>query len=276
VDDGSHDGSIKVLTQLVEKDPAHVSVVALKRNFGQTAAITAGIDHSVGDIVVLLDADMQNDPADIPLLLEKLDEGYDVVSGWRKRRKDNFITRTLPSWFANKLISAVTGVRLHDYGCTLKAYRRDVFDRIRLYGEMHRFIPVYASKAGANITEVVVNHHHRKHGKTKYGMNRIFKVLLDLFTIQFLMKFAEKPIYLFGGVGMGLMFIGFAILVFLLVRKIFTPIGVLESPLFQISIMVFVVGAQSLLLGLIAELLMRTYHEAQGKTTYFVKEIIKK
>jgi glycosyltransferase involved in cell wall biosynthesis len=274
VDDGSLDRSLLILKEFAEMNPANVRVVSFKRQSGQTAAITAGIKHSTGDIVVLMDADLQNDPADIPALLAELDKGYDVVSGWRKKRKDKFFTRKLPSFFANSLISRVTGVHLHDYGCTLKAYRRDILDRINLYGEMHRFIPVYASKVGAKISEIVVHHHPRKHGRTNYGLNRIFKVVLDLFTLQFLMHYNDKPIYLFGGVGLGLMAISSGVLIWLAIRRIITSITVLGSPFFQISIMLFVLGFQSILLGLIAELLMRTYHESQGKTIYEIREII--
>jgi glycosyltransferase involved in cell wall biosynthesis len=185
VDDGSRDHSLNVLEKLVEQNPEHVRVVVFRRNFGQTAAIEAGIDHARGDIIVLLDADLQNDPADIPLLLAKLDEGYDLVSGWRKDRQDNLLTRTIPSNMANGLISQVTGVHLHDYGCTLKAYRREALEGFRLYGEMHRFIPVFAHAVGARITELPVHHHSRKFGKTKYGLERTIKVILDLFTVLF-------------------------------------------------------------------------------------------
>ena len=227
-------------------------------------------DH-LSDIIILLDADMQNDPADIPMLLAKLDEGYDLVSGWRKQRKDNAITRNLPSMMANKLISMVTGVELHDYGCTLKAYRRPVLEGFRLYGEMHRFIPVFASSVGARITEVVVNHHPRRFGKTKYGLERTVKVVLDLFTVKFLVSFSSKPIYLFGGTGLGLMVISALTMLYLFIRRIFFLVGVTGSPLFQTSTMLFILGFQSMLMGLIAELLVRTYHESQRKTTYTVR-----
>ena len=204
VDDGSRDKSLDVLRDLAKKDPKHIRVVAFRRNFGQTAAIAAGIDHAKGEIIVLLDADLQNDPADIPMMLDKLDEGYDVVSGWRVNRQDTYITRTLPSNLANGLISRVTGVELHDYGCTLKAYRREVLTGFRLYGEMHRFIPVFAHAVGAKIVEVPVHHHARQFGEAKYGLERTFKVLLDLFTVKFLLSYSSKPIYLFGGTGIGI------------------------------------------------------------------------
>ena len=196
VDDGSTDGSLQILRGLAAQEPDHVRVIVFRRNFGQTAAIAGGLDNSRGEIIVLLDADMQNDPADIPLLLSKLDEGYDVVSGWRKSRKDNTFTRTVPSVMANALISAVTGVHLHDYGCTLKAYRRSALEGFRLYGEMHRFIPVFASSIGARITEIPVHHHPRRFGKTKYGLDRTVKVVLDLMTAKFLLSYSNKPMRL--------------------------------------------------------------------------------
>lgn len=271
VDDGSRDKSLSVLTEQAQKDPEHVRVISFRRNFGQTAAIAAGLDYSQGDIIILLDADMQNDPADIPMLLAKLDEGYDLVSGWRKNRKDDALTRNFPSMMANKLISWVTGVELHDYGCTLKAYRRPVLEGFRLYGEMHRFIPVFANSVGARITEVVVNHHPRRFGKTKYGLERTVKVVLDLFTVKFLVSFASKPIYLFGGTGLGLMVISAIIMIYLFIRRMFFLVGVTGSPLFQTSTMFFILGFQSMLMGLIAELLVRTYHESQHKPTYTVR-----
>ena len=274
VDDGSTDQSLAILTNLAKTDRHRVRVVVLQRNYGQTAAIAAGIDHAGGDIIVLIDADMQNEPSDIPLLLAKLDEGYDVVSGWRKNRQDNLLTRTIPSRIANGLISWATGVHLHDYGCTLKAYRREVISGFRLYGEMHRFIPVYAHAAGAKIIEIAVKHNPRKYGKSNYGFERIFKVVLDLFTVKFLMSFAAKPIYLFGGVGIGVMLISVLLFLFLAVRRIFFAVSILGSPFFQISVMLFVLGFQSILMGLIAELLMRTYHESQGKSTYTIREVI--
>lgn len=271
VDDGSSDGSLAVLKEFAEKDPVHIRVVSFRRNFGQTAAIAAGLDYSQGEIIILLDADMQNDPADIPMMLAKLDEGYDLVSGWRKNRKDNAVTRNFPSMIANRLISQVTGVHLHDYGCTLKAYRRDVLEGFRLYGEMHRFIPVFANSVGARITEVVVNHHPRKFGKTKYGLERTAKVVLDLFTVKFLVSYSSKPIYLFGGTGGLLMIISAFIMAYLFVRRIFFLVSVTGSPLFQTSVMFFILGFQSMLMGLIAELLVRTYHESQRKPTYTVR-----
>ncbi|MEN4098963.1 MAG: glycosyltransferase family 2 protein [Anaerolineaceae bacterium] len=271
VDDGSKDNSFAVLENLARSDPEHIRVVGLRRNFGQTAAIAAGIDHAEGDIIVLIDSDLQNDPADIPLLLAKIDEGYDVVSGWRNNRKDTFITRTLPSTLANWLISSVTGVYLHDYGCTLKAYRREVLTGFRLYGEMHRFIPVYAHTVGARITEIQVNHHPRRFGQAKYGLERTGKVLLDLFTVKFLSSYSSKPIYLFGGTGLGLMGMALATLIYLAVRRLAEGISPFLSPMFIVAIMIFIMGFQSILMGLIAELLMRTYHESSDKPTYTIR-----
>ncbi len=273
VDDGSSDSSPAVLQQLAEQDTQHIRVVLFRRNFGQTAAIAAGIDHAVGEIIILMDADLQNDPADIPMMLEKMEQGYDVVSGWRVQRKDTFITRTLPSRMANGLISWVTGVHLHDYGCTLKAYRREVITGFRLYGEMHRFIPAYAHSVGARIIEVPVNHHPRKYGKAKYGLARTFKVVLDLFTVKFLISYANKPIYLFGGTGAVLMAISLAVLFFLVARRVWDSTSVTRSPFFSVSMMTLIMGFQSILMGLIAELLVRTYHESQHKPTYTIRQM---
>jgi glycosyltransferase involved in cell wall biosynthesis len=274
VDDGSSDGSLAVLEELAEVDPQHVRVIALRRNFGQTAAIAAGIDHTQNEVIVLMDADLQNDPADIPMMLEKIHQGYDVVSGWRRNRQDDFITRTLPSRMANWLISTVTGVHLHDYGCTLKAYRREVLTGFRLYGEMHRFIPAYASSVGARIIEVPVQHKPRRFGKTKYGLSRTLKVILDLLTVKFLISYAHKPIYLFGGAGLPMIFASFILYIFLGIRKLSLGVDILPSPLFQLSTMLMILGFQSILMGLIAELLARTYHESQHKPTYTIRKII--
>ena len=268
VDDGSRDNSLAVLEQMASDDPEHIRVLSFRRNFGQTTAIAAGIEHSIGDVIVLIDADLQNDPADIPMLLEKLDEGYDLVSGWRVSRQDKFITRTLPSRIANGLISYVTGVKLHDYGCSLKAYRREVITGFRLYGEMHRFIPAYASSVGAKIIEVPVRHHPRKFGKAKYGLERTLKVTLDLFTVKYLISYSQKPIYLFGSVGVGLIFLSILDVIYLVMRRLIIGEHMIRSPLLQMGTMLFVMGFNSILLGLIAEQLMRTYHEAQSKPTY--------
>jgi glycosyltransferase involved in cell wall biosynthesis len=274
VDDGSKDSSLDVLESLALRDPEHVRVVALRRNFGQTAAIAAGIDHACGDVIVLIDADLQNDPADIPMMVAKIQEGYDVVSGWRYERKDAFFTRTLPSNVANWMISLVTGVHLHDYGCTLKAYCRDVITGFRLYGEMHRFIPVYANSIGAKMIEVRVHHHARKYGKAKYGLERTLKVILDLFTVKFLSSFANKPIYLFGGAGFALIAASAITLLYLFIRRTLYNTPVFSSPLLQLGVMAGILGFQSILMGLIAELLARTYHESQGKPTYTIRKVI--
>jgi glycosyltransferase involved in cell wall biosynthesis len=274
VDDGSKDGSVEILFEIAQEASNIVSVIQFRRNFGQTAAIAAGLDYSAGEIIVLLDADLQNDPADIPMLVEKIEEGYDVVSGWRVDRKDTLITRTIPSRMANWLISTVTGVKLHDYGCTLKAYRRDVFEGFRLYGEMHRFIPAYAVSVGARITEVPVQHHPRRFGETKYGLSRTIKVLLDLFTVKFLISYGHKPIYLFGGAGILLIVPSAFILLFLVVRRLWFGISILGSPLLQLSTMIMIMGFQSILMGLIAELLVRIYHESQAKPTYSIRKVV--
>jgi glycosyltransferase involved in cell wall biosynthesis len=275
VDDGSEDNSFQILEKYVEENRDHFILIGLRRNFGQTAAIAAGIDYATGDVIVLMDADMQNDPADIPLLLDKIDEGFDVVSGWRKNRQDAYITRTLPSLVANSLISWVTGVKLHDYGCTLKAYRREVLTGFRLYGEMHRFIPAYAGSVGAKIIEVPVQHHQRRFGETNYGLERTVKVILDLFTVKFLISYSQKPLYLFGGTGVILMLLGFLILLVLMVRRLSFGISVFTSPMFPAALLISFMGFQSLLMGLIAELLARTYHEAQAKPTYTLRRIVR-
>ena len=274
VDDGSRDNTDQVLEEFASSDQEHTRVVILRRNFGQTTAIAAGIDHAKGEVIVLMDADLQNDPADIPVLIDKLEEGYDVVSGWRKDRKDAFLTRTLPSRIANGLISWVTGVKLHDYGCTLKAYRREVLMGFRLYGEMHRFIPVYAYSIGAKIVEVPVRHHPRRWGKAKYGLERTLKVVLDLFTVKFLSDFTGKPSYLFGGIGAFFILFSMIVMIFLAVRRLTVGTEVLSSPFFQVSIVTLSFGFQALLMGLLAELLVRIYHESQRKATYTVRKRI--
>jgi len=274
VDDGSDDGGSEIMEELANNDPSRTRLVSLRRNFGQTAAIAAGVDYSMGDIIVLIDADYQNDPADIPLMIEKVEDGYDVVSGWRTNRKDPFLTRILPSRIANSIISLITGVHLHDYGCTLKAYKREVITNFKLYGEMHRFIPAYANAVGAKMIEVPVQHHPRKHGSTKYGLTRTFKVLLDLLTVKFLISYSNKPIYLFGGAGVFLIVISSMILIFLIIRRLWLKISVFDSPLFQMSTMFLILGFQSILMGLIAELLVRTYHESQQKPIYTVRQVI--
>jgi glycosyltransferase involved in cell wall biosynthesis len=273
VDDGSRDGSLAVLRELANADE-RVRVVSLKRNYGQTAAMAAGIDAARGRVLIPMDADLQNDPADITRLLEKLDEGYDVVSGWRKNRQDKLITRKIPSMLANRLISWIGGVPLHDYGCSLKAYRRESLEDVRLYGEMHRFIPIYASWAGARVTEIPVEHHARTMGKSKYGLSRTIKVIFDLMTIKFMASYQTKPIYIFGTFGFLSFFVSFVAAVWALVLKLLHKADFIQTPLPIIAIVLFAVGIQFLLMGLLAEMLVRTYHESQSKRIYSVREKI--
>ncbi len=275
VNDGSRDNSVGKLLEIADSHPDTVTFVDLRRNFGQTAAMSAGLDHSTGSVVVLMDADRQNVPADIGMLLDKLNEGYDVVSGWRYDRHDKFLTRRVPSMIANRLISWITGVRLHDYGCSLKAYRREVVDQIQLYGEMHRFIPVYAEAAGARITEVKVDHRPRIHGQSSYGLERTFKVIMDLITLRFLLSYHSKPMYLFGGVGGFLIVLSAFTLLIAFLNKWIRGIFLIQTPLPQMASMFFVVGIQSILMGLVAELLVRTYYESQGKTIYVVRRVVR-
>ncbi len=273
VDDGSTDGSLKVLADIARNDD-RVRVVALKRNHGQTAAMAAGIDAASGKVLIPMDADLQNDPADIIRLLEKLDEGYDVVSGWRKNRQDKLITRKVPSMIANKLISWIGGVPLHDYGCSLKAYRREALKDVRLYGEMHRFIPIYASWAGARVSEIPVEHHARTMGKSKYGLSRTVKVIFDLMTIKFMASYQTKPIYVFGSFGMLAFLISLIAGLYAVFLKIFHKADFVQTPLPILTIVMFAVGIQFLLMGLLAEMLVRTYHESQSKSIYAVRERI--
>ncbi len=273
IDDGSGDGSFEVLSD-IQKTCPRVRLIRLRRNFGQTAALSAGFRYARGKIIVPLDADGQNDPADIPRLIEKLDQGYDIVSGWRKDRKDNLLTRTLPSRAANWLIGRITGVRLHDYGCTLKAYRAESLKPIRLYGEMHRFIPALARWGGEKVTEMVVNHRPRTAGNTKYGLNRTFKVILDLMTIKFLASFSTKPIYIFGGLG-GLCFLGAIVSgLTVILMKVVQNLSMNRNPLLIISMMLMTAAIQFVLMGLLAEILVRTYHESQDRPIYMIDKII--
>jgi len=271
VDDGSTDDSLKVLREIAAKDE-RVRVVALKRNYGQTAAMAAGIDAARGQVLIPMDADLQNDPADIVRLLEKLDDGYDVVSGWRKNRQDKLITRKIPSMLANRLISWIGGVPLHDYGCSLKAYRRESLQDVKLYGEMHRFIPIYASWAGARVAEIPVEHHARTMGKSKYGLSRTIKVVFDLMTIKFMASYQTKPIYIFGTFGMLAFLASLLAAVYALFLKLFHRADFVETPLPVLAIVMFAVGIQFLLMGLLAEMLVRTYHESQAKAIYAVRE----
>ncbi|MGB9178180.1 MAG: glycosyltransferase family 2 protein [Pyrinomonadaceae bacterium] len=273
VDDGSTDGSLEVLRELAEGDN-RVRVIALRRNYGQTAAMAAGIDAARGQVLIPMDADLQNDPADIVRLLEKLDEGYDVVSGWRKDRKDKAITRKIPSMMANRLISWIGGVPLHDYGCSLKAYRRESLEDVRLYGEMHRFIPIYASWAGARVTEIPVEHHPRTMGKSKYGLSRTLKVVLDLMTIKFMASYQTKPIYVFGTCGILAFLVSLLAGLYAVFLKVIHKADFVQTPLPILAIVMFAVGIQFLLMGLLAEMLVRTYHESQEKRIYAVRETI--
>jgi glycosyltransferase involved in cell wall biosynthesis len=273
VDDGSSDGSFEVLKQIQARD-SRMRVIQLRRNFGQTAAFSAGFDHSRGDIIVTMDGDLQNDPADIPMMLAKMDEGYDIVSGWRVDRQDKFITRRLPSQLANKLISRSTGVELHDYGCSLKAYRRDVLECTKLYGELHRFIPALASWMGVRVAEVPVNHSARRFGKSKYGLGRIIRVILDLMTVKFLLDYATRPIQIFGFLGLVSLTAGTGLGAYLTFLRLFffEPLG--DRPLLLLSILLIVIGVQLVIMGLLGELVVRTYHETQDKPIYMIREVV--
>lgn len=273
VDDGSTDRSFDILKDLHAQDEDLI-VVRLRRNFGQTAAFAAGFALAEGDVVVTLDADLQNDPADIPRLLDVIEQGHDVVSGWRLDRKDPFLTRRLPSMIANRLISEITGVHLHDYGCSLKAYRREVIKSINLYGDLHRFIPAIASWLGVSIAEVPVTHYPRQHGQSKYGLSRTFRVLLDLLTVRFLLSYSTRPIHIFGGLGLLGFAIGTALGFYLTVVKFVLHQDIGGRPLLLLAILLMVVGVQLVSMGLLGELVVRTYHETQDKPIYVVRQIL--
>jgi glycosyltransferase involved in cell wall biosynthesis len=273
VDDGSSDGTLEILLDLRDRNP-NVKIISFSRNFGQTAALSAGIDFSKGDIIIPMDGDLQTDPEDILPLLQKIEEGYDVVSGWRKDRKDPFLTRRLPSIIANKIISWIGGVHLHDYGCTLKAYRRDILKNIRLYGEMHRFIPIYAQWIGARVSEIPVRHFVRGSGSSKYGMSRVFKVILDLMVVKFLLSYSQKPIYVFGGLGLLMILGGFFSGGFAIYLKLFKEVSFILTPLPLLCVLLLMLGFLSILMGFLAEIMTRTYYESQGKPTYQIKETI--
>lgn len=270
INDGSTDESGNILASFATEDK-RLKAINFRRNFGQTAAIMAGIDYASGTILIPMDADLQNDPKDIGRLLAKLDEGYDVVSGWRQNRQDPAISRKLLSFFANKLISRISGVRLNDYGCTLKAYRRDVLKDVKLYGEMHRFIPIYSSWYGGRICEIPVTHHARTHGTSKYGANRIIKVVLDLIVVTFLGKYDTKPIYVFGTFGVLLFLASMLAGVWALILKFFFETSFVQTPLPLLTVMCFIMSMMSILMGLLAELLTRIYYESQDKSVYLVK-----
>lgn len=273
IDDGSSDNSFNILADLQKADN-RMRVICFRKNFGQTSALSAGFTHAKGEIIIALDADLQNDPADIPDMIDKLNEGFDVVSGWRKKRHDNAITRLLPSKIANWVISWITGVKLHDYGCTLKVYRREVLDETKLYGEMHRFIPALASWSGAKIAEMPVNHRPRTAGQTKYGIGRTLKVILDLITVKFLGSFSTKPIYIFGGLGLASGIGAIASGWFVIYQKISKDFAINRNPLLVMTALLITTTIQFILMGLLAELLVRTYHESQNRPTYVIKQIL--
>jgi glycosyltransferase involved in cell wall biosynthesis len=272
VDDGSGDGTYDILERLHRQDE-RLCVVRFRRNFGQTAAMAAGLDHAHGEIIVTLDGDLQNDPADIPLLIRKLEEGYDLASGWRVKRQDPF-SRRLPSKIANWLISVTTGVHLHDYGCTLKALRRDIAKELKLYGEMHRFIPALAASLGATIIEVPVRHHPRTHGRSKYGLGRTLRVLLDLMTVKFLSGYFTRPVHLFGLCGMIAMVGGTGITLVLGLQRLFWQAGLSDRPLLLLGILLMIIGTQFITMGLLGEMLARVYHESQEKPVYVIRDVL--
>jgi glycosyltransferase involved in cell wall biosynthesis len=271
VDDGSTDRSFAVMCELQAQDD-HLRLVRFRRNYGQTAAFSAGFDRAQGDVVITIDADLQNDPADIPALMAKIAEGYDVVSGWRVNRQDRFLDRRLPSMLANGLIRWATGVHIHDYGCSLKAYRREVLADVHLYGEMHRFIPALAHAAGASVTEIPVNHHARQFGKAKYGLSRTLRVILDILVVRFLMSFSTRPIHIFGLLGLISFFAGGAMLLYLAVVRLLLLQSIANRPLTLLGILLTMLGVQLVTSGLLAELVTRTYYESQGKSTYTIRE----
>lgn len=273
VDDGSRDRTFELLSKLKQFDSS-VKVIRFTRNFGQSAAMSAGFDYAMGEIIITMDGDLQNDPRDIPLLLDRIEEGYDIVSGWRVNRQDKAISRKLPSKIANWLIGLITGVKLHDSGCSLKAYRSTIIKNVRLYGEMHRFIPALASSIGARVTEVKVNHSARKYGSSKYGISRTIRVVLDLITIKFLLSFLTRPVQIFGLWGLGFVGIGFLICLYLSVLKLFFGEGIGDRPLLLLGIMLIVLGVQFIGFGLIAEMQTRTYYEVQNKPIYVIRDFI--
>lgn len=271
VEDGSTDRSLEVLRNLHDSDP-RARIIQLRKNFGQTAAISAGFDICNGDLVITMDGDLQNDPADIPIIIEKLNQGYDLVNGWRKNRKDKFITRLIPSFFGNKLISFITKVKLHDYGCTLRGFRRDVVKNLTLYGEMHRYIPAIASRMGIRSIEIPVNHRPRKHGESKYGLGRTFRVVLDLITIKYLLSYAHRPLQMFGGFGILLLFAGFCSGIYLTILKFLYHQPLAGRPLLFLTILMIFLGFQVITLGLIAEMLTKIYHEGLNKHVYSIRK----
>lgn len=273
VDDGSTDRTGELIQELAEQDST-IKLITLRRNFGQTPAMSAGFDAAEGDIIIPMDGDMQNDPHDIPRLLEKINEGFDVVSGWRKERHDTFLNRRLPSMAANKLISLTTNVHLHDYGCTLKAYRREVLDGIQLYGEMHRFIPALASWMGVKVTEIPVTHHPRTRGKSNYGISRTIRVALDLITVKFLLSYSTKPIQIFGLLGLLSLVASCGLGIGILYARIWHDMMLANNSMFILAVLLFMVGWQFIAMGLLGEVIVRTYHEAQKKPTYVISKTL--
>lgn len=273
IDDGSMDGTFKELLSIHEQNDNY-KIIRFRKNFGQTPAMSAGFDYANGEVIITLDADLQNDPKDIPALLEKIDEGYDVVSGWRINRQDKAISRKLPSKIANWLIARLTGIKIHDYGCTLKAYRSDVVKNIELYGEMHRYIPAVASWMGISVAEVPVHHHSRKFGKSKYGISRTIRVILDIIILKYLLSYSQRPIQIFGLMGLITGLIGCIVTIYLIIMRLFFNVPLSSRPLFTLSIFMIFIGLQLITMGILGELIMRTYHEASGKPTYAIREII--
>jgi glycosyltransferase involved in cell wall biosynthesis len=273
IDDGSWDESFLVLKK-IQKEDTKVKIIKLRKNFGQTAALAAGFDYANGQIIITLDADLQNDPGDFSSLIEKIEMGYDIVNGWRKNRKDGFLTRRLPSSIANWFISIITRVKLHDYGCTLKAFHKDVIKNIRLYGELHRFIPAIASDMGVSVTEVEVNHRPRRHGKSKYSIFRFVRVILDLLTVKFLLSYSTRPLQIFGLIGLISGLAGGALALYLSYQRLILMQGIGGRPLLLLAILLIVIGFQFITLGLLAEIMVRAYHESAQKTIYFIKEIV--
>lgn len=273
IDDGSTDRSFDILCSLREENP-NIKIIQFRRNFGQTAGLAAGFEHASGDTIITMDSDRQNDPNDIPMLLDKIDEGYDLVSGWRFDRQDAWLSRKLPSKIANALISKITGVKLHDYGCSLKAFHKDVVENVRLYGEMHRFIPAIASWMGVRIAEVKVNHRARVAGTSKYGISRTFRVILDLITVKFLLQYSARPIHFFGGIGLASGVTGFLIAFVMLIQKLFFAIPMGDRPLLLLAVLLMFIGLQFITFGLLGELMTRTYHEAQNKPVYVVRQLL--
>ncbi|MCB0197874.1 MAG: glycosyltransferase family 2 protein [Anaerolineae bacterium] len=273
IDDGSTDRSFEILQKFQAND-SRVRVIRFRRNFGQTAAFSAGFDLACGEVVITMDADLQNDPRDIPRLLNKIREGYDVVSGWRIDRQDTYLTRKVPSKIANSLISKLTGVSLHDYGCSLKAYRNDVVKNINLYGELHRFIPALASWMGVQVTEIPVNHFSRKFGRSKYGLGRTVKVILDLFTVKFMLDYATRPIQIFGLFGLFSLTGGMILAAYLTILRLFFDQPLSDRPVLLLAVLLIMLGVQLIIMGLLGEMIMRTYHETQNKPIYVVREIL--